>query len=80
MKRHAVHIVMRSECPAEHGTAWVQRSLNKLGTEPPLIADGSFGPLTAAAVKAFQEKHGLEADGKIGPQTVAAIEQELAAA
>jgi putative chitinase len=65
---------------AEHGTAWLQASLNRLGTEPPLIIDGSFGPLTAAAVKAFQQTHGLEADGKLSPETVASIEQALAAA
>ena len=66
--------------PAVRGTAWVQESLNKLGTEPPLTTDGSFGPVTAAAMKAFQQTHGLEADGKIGPQTVAAIEHDLTAA
>jgi putative chitinase len=71
---------LRSGGPAERGTAWVQRSLNKLGTEPPLIVDGSLGPATTAAVKAFQMAHDLEVDGKIGPQTVAAIEHELAAA
>jgi putative chitinase len=63
-----------------HSAAWVQRSLNKLGTEPPLIIDGSFGPVTVAAVKAFQQEHGLEVDGKLGPQTVAAIEKALAVA
>ncbi len=71
---------LNSRSPAGHGTAWLQQSLNKLGTEPPLITDGSFGPMTAAAVKAFQQTHGLEADGKANPLTVAAIEQALAAA
>jgi putative chitinase len=65
---------------AAHGTVWVQQSLNKLGAEPPLIVDGSFGFATAAAVKAFQQTKGLDVDGKVGPQTVAAIEQALAAA
>jgi putative chitinase len=71
---------LNSQNPAVHGTAWLQQSMNKLGTEPPLITDGSFGPVTAAAVKAFQQARGLEADGKVDPQTVAAIEQALAAA
>ena len=62
---------------AEHGTLWVQQSMNQLGAEPPLVTDGSFGPATVAAVKAFQHAHGLDADGKIGPQTIAAIEQAL---
>jgi len=64
---------------AAHGTVWVQQSLNKLGAEPPLIVDGSFGLATVAAVKAFQQTKGLDVDGKVGPQTVAAIEQGLAA-
>ena len=29
-------------------------------------ADGKFGPRTEAALKAFQEAHGLEADGIAG--------------
>jgi murein DD-endopeptidase MepM/ murein hydrolase activator NlpD len=38
---------------------------NKLGVNPP----GPFGPLTHAAVVAFQRKHGLLADGIVGPLT-----------
>ena len=64
---------------APHGTVWVQQSLNKLGAEPPLKVDGSFGLATVAAVKAFQQTKGLDVDGKVGPQTVAAIEQALPA-
>jgi putative chitinase len=60
-----------------HATAWLQQSLNKLGTEPPLTTDGSFGPITVAALKMFQQAHGLEADGKLSRQTVAAIEHSL---
>ncbi|MDB5599871.1 MAG: putative glycohydrolase [Xanthobacteraceae bacterium] len=63
--------------PAMHGTVWLQQSLNALGAEPPLVDDGSFGPLTAAAVKAFQALHGLEVDGKANPATIAAIEAAL---
>ena len=62
---------------AAHGTVWVQQSLNKLGAEPHLIVDGSFGLATVAAVKAFQQANGLDADGKVGPQTIAALEQDL---
>ena len=64
---------------AAHGTVWVQQSLNKLGAEPPLIVDGSFGFATVAAVKAFQQTKGLDVDGKVGPQTEAAIERALPA-
>jgi putative chitinase len=63
---------------AGHDTLWVQQSLNQLGTTPPLITDGSYGPATAAAVTAFQLAHGLQADGKVGPETIAALEQALA--
>jgi peptidoglycan hydrolase-like protein with peptidoglycan-binding domain len=31
--------------------------------------DGVFGPLTKAAVEAFQSSRGLGADGIVGPQT-----------
>jgi peptidoglycan hydrolase-like protein with peptidoglycan-binding domain len=31
--------------------------------------DGIFGPLTTAAVEAFQSSHGLGVDGIVGPQT-----------
>ncbi len=34
-----------------------------------LSIDGSFGPQTVAAVKAFQSAHGLGVDGRVGPQT-----------
>jgi len=36
-------------------------------------ADGSFGPLTKAAVMAYQSSHGLTADGVVGPTTGASL-------
>lgn len=36
-------------------------------------ADGKFGPVTEAAVKAFQRQHGLTVDGWAGPQTMAKL-------
>jgi putative chitinase len=80
LSRWKAALSLNGQDPAVHGTAWLQASLNRLGTEPPLIIDGLFGPLTAAAVTAFQQAHGLEADGKLSPQTVASIEQALAEA
>jgi putative chitinase len=68
-----------SQNPALHSTTWLQISLNKLGAEPALVPDGSYGPLTAAAVKAFQESHGLEGDGKVHPETLAAMDAALIA-
>lgn len=69
-----------SQGAARRGSAWAQQSLNKLGTEPRLTVDGSFGPVTVAAVKAFQLEHRLAPDGKLGSPTVTAIEKALAAA
>ncbi|HZH15666.1 MAG TPA: peptidoglycan-binding protein [Archangium sp.] len=46
----------------------LQNRLNQLGFNVG-AADGSFGPKTEAAVKAFQRAHGLTADGVVGPKT-----------
>lgn len=64
---------------AARGTLWAQQSLNKLGAEPPLATDGLFGPNTAAAVKAFQQAHGLEPSGRLDQQTIDAIAQAVGA-
>jgi hypothetical protein len=49
----------------------LQRLLNARGRE--LVVDGDFGPKTRAAVKAFQEQHGLEPDAVVGIRTWAAL-------
>ncbi|MBZ4420138.1 peptidoglycan-binding protein [Myxococcus sp. RHSTA-1-4] len=46
----------------------LQQRLNVLGFNSG-TADGSFGPKTEAAVKAFQQSRGLAADGVVGPKT-----------
>ena len=49
----------------------LQDLLNRHGAT--LAADGKFGKLTEAAVRAFQRNNGLKADGICGPVTWAAV-------
>ena len=49
-------------------TKWLQKRLNKLGFNCG-TADGIFGAMTQAAIKAFQRAHNLVADGIVGPKT-----------
>jgi putative chitinase len=72
-------IVLGAQNPPLHSTTWLQVSLNKLGADPALVPDGSYGPATAAAVTRFQSAHGLEPDGRVGPKTWAEIDKALAA-
>lgn len=50
----------------------VQRALKAAGFSPGPL-DGDFGPMTHAAVVAFQASHGLVADGEVGPITAKAL-------
>jgi hypothetical protein len=61
-------------------TRQMQADLNTLGvTQPPLDVDGIYGPLTKAAVTAFQQQHSpLEVDGWAGPETTQAIANAIA--
>ena len=43
-----------------------------------LEADGVFGPLTEAALRAFQKAAAIQVDGIAGPETFAALEEEAA--
>ena len=57
----------------------IQQQLAARGYTPGPI-DGIWGRQTAAAVRQFQAKHGLEADGIVGPLTLAALFQGAPAA
>lgn len=52
----------------------LQCLLNAAGADPQLAVDGIFGPLTRAAVIAFQEANGLVADGVVRTPTWAALD------
>lgn len=54
----------------------LQTALNELGYDlgAPGV-DGIIGPITEAAIKAFQEANGIIADGVVGPETLAALEK-----
>jgi lysozyme family protein len=58
--------------------AWVQDAMNKLGWQPPLAVDGSYGDKTKKAIEHFQRSFGLKVDFA-GPETVAALKAALAA-
>jgi peptidoglycan hydrolase-like protein with peptidoglycan-binding domain len=60
-------------------TMWLQGTLNAyLKPTTPLVVDGSYGPLTTAAVEAAQTKLGIAADGVAGDITMAALSAILA--
>jgi lysozyme family protein len=59
-------------------TKTLQANLNRLGANPQLKADGSFGRMTQTAVRDFQGAHGLDPNGLAGPDTLAAIKAALA--
>lgn len=57
----------------------IQQALKNAGFSPGPI-DGEFGPMTHAAVVAFQIAHGEVADGQVGPNTAKVLGVALPAA
>lgn len=58
-------------------TQWLQLSLNALGANPPLNADGYVGPKTMMAVADYQHRKGLTMTHAADPATIAAIHDDL---
>ena len=59
--------------PPDHGARALQAALNRAGASPALKVDGIIGPLTRAALRAFQGAHGLPVTGEADPATWAAL-------
>jgi peptidoglycan hydrolase-like protein with peptidoglycan-binding domain len=55
----------------EHPVRTLQHLLRARGHQ--VAVDGDFGPLTDAAVRAFQKAEGLSVDGVVGPRTWSAM-------
>lgn len=72
-QKPAVHKTMKKHM-AHKGSASVksvQEALNKQGAN--LSVDGKMGPKTKAAIKSFQQAHGLKATGHLDKATRAAL-------
>jgi lysozyme family protein len=68
--------VLRRGAIAASATRTLQRALARIGLAPGAV-DGSFGPNTDKAARAFQRMHGLTVDGVVGPKTWVALVQAL---
>ena len=64
--------------PIAPSTLWVQKTLNRLKTVPPLKEDGDCGPATRAAIARFQSLHHLFQDGIVGSATMTALQNAVA--
>lgn len=74
--------VVKSSSTTKDEIKWMQAALNycrvKEGlSSERLTVDGSFGPASQKATKAFQKAAGLSVDGKFGPSTIKKIKSIL---
>ncbi len=68
--------VSEARTPGNAGTRDLQEKLSLLGYDPGPV-DGSFGPKTRAAVKAFQTDAEIKIDGVVGRETRKALDDAL---
>lgn len=74
--------VVRNSGTTTSEVKWMQAALNYCIKNKGLNAsyldvDGSFGPASQTATKAFQKKYGLSVDGSFGPSTIAKMKEAL---
>lgn len=74
--------VVRDSGTTTSEVKWMQAALNYCIKNKGLNAsyldvDGSFGPASQTATKAFQRKYGLSVDGSFGPSTIAKMKEVL---
>ena len=77
----AVNLLARPEPILREGSRGqdvltLQRDLIAAGYDP-IYLDGQYGPLTARAVRGFQQDNGLVVDGEVGPDTHVALRRAL---
>jgi len=65
---HALRVLCQ---PIE--ASFLQKDLNILGSDPPLLEDGKFARPTIDAIKAFQGRFNLPQTGEVDAATVAAL-------
>jgi hypothetical protein len=68
---------IETDSTGTESTQWLQLSLNALGANPPLNADGYIGPKTLTAIGAYQHRKGLTMTRAADPATIAAIHDDL---
>jgi peptidoglycan hydrolase-like protein with peptidoglycan-binding domain len=81
LRREAALIAPGAGYSQPHGSARVrvlQRRLLRAGERPGPV-DGRYGPLTEAAVRHFQDRHGLAVDGLVGEATGGMLRRQFAA-
>jgi peptidoglycan hydrolase-like protein with peptidoglycan-binding domain len=65
--------ILRNESSDAWGASVAQTVLYVMGYYES-VSDGIYGPITRAAVKAFQRDAGIIVDGLVGPQTWTALQ------